>query len=115
MTNETTAAAEQAHDPEDDLPEQMRIRRDKRERLAELGIEPYPVGVPVTTTIQAVRAEHGHRRLGVRHDALSEWTHAAGLKLDAPRSFDPPAPDAPGLTVNIWQAIKPAIAKARAA
>ena len=56
MTNETTAAADQAHDPEDDLPEQMRIRRDKRERLAEIGIEPYPVGVPVTTTIQAVRA-----------------------------------------------------------
>ena len=65
--------------------------------------------------LEFLRAEHGHRRLGVRHDALSEWTHAAGLKLDAPRSFDPPAPDAPGLTVNIWQAIKPAIAKARAA
>ena len=60
MTNETTAAADQAHDPEDDLPEQMRIRRDKRERLAEIGMEPYPVGVPVTTTIQAIRAEHGH-------------------------------------------------------
>jgi ArsR family transcriptional regulator len=65
--------------------------------------------------LEFLRAEHGHRRLGVRHDALSEWAHAAGLKLEAPRSFDPPAPDAPGLTVNIWQAIKPSIVKARAA
>lgn len=65
--------------------------------------------------LEFLRAEHGHRRLGVRHDALSEWAHVAGLKLEMPRSFDPPAQDAPGLTVNIWQAIKPAIAKARAA
>ena len=28
--------------PEDDLPEQLRIRREKRANLIERGIEPYP-------------------------------------------------------------------------
>ena len=41
---------------EDDLPEQMRIRHDKRDRLAASGRDPYPVQLPITTTIQAVRA-----------------------------------------------------------
>ena len=37
MTNENTPAIE------DDLPEQLRIRREKRASLIERGIEPYPV------------------------------------------------------------------------
>ena len=45
-------------EPEEDLPEQMRIRRDKRDRLAAAGLDPYPVHVPVTTTIAAVRAAY---------------------------------------------------------
>jgi lysyl-tRNA synthetase, class II len=45
-------------DPEDDLPEQMRIRREKRERLAERGMDPYAIGLPITTTIKDVRAAH---------------------------------------------------------
>ena len=45
--------------PEDDLPEQMRIRRDKRERLlAEVG-EAYPVSVPRTHSLAQIRAEYG--------------------------------------------------------
>ena len=36
---------------EDDLPEQLRIRREKRASLLERGIEPYPVAVaPVSYT-----------------------------------------------------------------
>ncbi len=42
------------------LPEQMRVRREKRARLIEQGIEPYPVSVPVTTTITDVRNEYAH-------------------------------------------------------
>ena len=30
---------------EDDLPEQMRVRRDKRDRLVAEGVQPYPVTV----------------------------------------------------------------------
>src|SRR5690349_14277876 len=44
--------------PDEELPEQMRVRRAKLERLREAGIDPYPVTVPRTTTLAAVRAEH---------------------------------------------------------
>ncbi|MDT4986098.1 MAG: lysyl-tRNA synthetase, class [Micromonosporaceae bacterium] len=43
----------------DDLPEQMRVRRDKRARLLGTGRQPYPVGFPRTATIAAVRARFG--------------------------------------------------------
>ena len=42
---------------EDDLPEQIAVRLAKRDRLNESG-DAYPVSVPVTTTIDAVRAEN---------------------------------------------------------
>jgi lysyl-tRNA synthetase, class II len=42
----------------DDLPEQMRVRREKLDRLRAGGIDPYPVGFPRTATIAEVRADH---------------------------------------------------------
>jgi SAM-dependent methyltransferase len=65
--------------------------------------------------LEFLRTDHGHRRLGLRHDALAGWAAQAGLKLEQPRAFDPPNTGAPGLTVNIWRATKPAMTKARAA
>jgi lysyl-tRNA synthetase, class II len=44
---------------DDDLPEQMRVRRDKRARMLDRGVEPYPVGFPRTATLAEVRARHG--------------------------------------------------------
>jgi lysyl-tRNA synthetase class 2 len=44
--------------PEDELPEQMRVRRAKLDRLRETGVDPYPVSVARTTTLAAVRAAH---------------------------------------------------------
>ena len=41
-----------------DLPEQFRIRRDKRARLLAEGREPYPVAVERTHTLAQVRADH---------------------------------------------------------
>lgn len=41
-----------------DLSEQQRIRREKREHMLDRGAEPYPVAVPVTTTIAAVREQY---------------------------------------------------------
>ena len=40
---------------EDDLPEQMRVRREKRARLLAEGTEPYPVKLPRTHTLRQVR------------------------------------------------------------
>src|SRR5207237_864633 len=41
-----------------ELPEQMRVRLAKRERLLAEGTDPYPVGFPRTNTIAEVRARH---------------------------------------------------------
>ncbi|CAM3894656.1 lysine--tRNA ligase [Smaragdicoccus niigatensis] len=41
----------------DDLPEQLRIRREKRDRLLAEGIEPYPVVVPRTHTLAEIRTQ----------------------------------------------------------
>ena len=46
--------------PEIDLPEQMRVRLDKRARLLREGRQPYPVGVPRTHTLGEVREAYGH-------------------------------------------------------
>ncbi|MDA8371046.1 MAG: bifunctional lysylphosphatidylglycerol synthetase/lysine--tRNA ligase LysX [Nocardiopsaceae bacterium] len=46
-------------DSYDTLPEQMRVRREKLDRLREEGVDPFPVGFPRTTSISAVREEHG--------------------------------------------------------
>src|SRR5450631_1642993 len=41
-----------------DLPEQMRIRRSKLDRLRAEGIDPYPAGFARTSMIADVRAAH---------------------------------------------------------
>jgi lysyl-tRNA synthetase class 2 len=41
-----------------DLPEQMKIRRDKRAALLAAGVEPYPVAVPRTHSLAEVRAAY---------------------------------------------------------
>ena len=45
-------------DEVDDLPEQMQVRHEKRAALLAAGVDAYPVTVPVTTTIAAVRAQY---------------------------------------------------------
>ena len=57
-TNEKGA---QAHNATiSDMSEQMQIRLDKRAKLIESGREAYPVGVPVTHTIEEIRSKWGH-------------------------------------------------------
>lgn len=48
----------------DDLPEQLKIRRDKRARLLASGREPYPVSVQRTATLAEVRAAHEGLAIG---------------------------------------------------
>jgi lysyl-tRNA synthetase class 2 len=43
---------------DDELPEQLRVRRAKLDRMREAGVDPYPVAVPRTTTLAAVREKH---------------------------------------------------------
>ncbi|GAB7192711.1 lysine--tRNA ligase [Kineococcus sp. NUM-3379] len=52
------------HDPADDLPEQVRVRREKRQRLLDSGTDPYPVGVARTHSLREVREGYGHLQAG---------------------------------------------------
>ena len=46
------------NDVADAIPEQLRVRREKRQRLLDSGIEPYPVGVERTTSLAALRSAY---------------------------------------------------------
>ena len=61
-------AAAPASAAEDDLPEQMRIRREKRERLLASGRQPYPVESPRTHSLAEVRERWGHLEAGEESD-----------------------------------------------
>ncbi|MDX6196927.1 MAG: lysyl-tRNA synthetase, class [Actinomycetota bacterium] len=49
-----------ADDDTDDLPEQVRVRRAKYDRLVAAGTPPYPLGYPRTATLAEVRERFGH-------------------------------------------------------
>jgi len=57
-----SAAAELGPDAE--LPEQLRVRRAKRERLLAEGVDPYPVVVERTHSLKQVRLEHADLEAG---------------------------------------------------
>ncbi|HEX8972242.1 lysine--tRNA ligase [Oryzihumus sp.] len=56
--------------PDVDVPEQIRVRREKRARLLAEGREPYAVGVPRTHTLADVRAGYQHLEAGEETDNL---------------------------------------------
>ncbi len=51
-----------------DLPEQLRVRRDKRARLLDGGTDPYPVSVPRTASLAEVRERHAGLAAGEETD-----------------------------------------------
>jgi lysyl-tRNA synthetase class 2 len=58
MSKQTGTATDAIVEPtEEELSEQTQIRLAKRDRLIESGAEAYPVSLPITTTIPAVRAQ----------------------------------------------------------
>ncbi|WP_028708961.1 lysine--tRNA ligase [Propionicicella superfundia] len=61
--------------PESDLPEQLRIRHEKRARLLAAGIEPYPISVPRTHSLAEVRETWGHLQAG---DETSDVVSVSG-------------------------------------
>ncbi|MEP6816730.1 MAG: lysine--tRNA ligase [Marmoricola sp.] len=59
VTQQPTAAPSD----EDDLPEQMRVRRDKRQRLLDAGEAAYPLEVARTHTLAEIRTSHDGQEL----------------------------------------------------
>ena len=62
---------------EDDLPEQLRIRREKRASLIERGIEPYPVSVPRTKTLAEIRAQYAD----IATDSATDDVHSVSGRI----------------------------------
>jgi lysyl-tRNA synthetase class 2 len=54
--------------PAADVPEQISVRREKRDRLLAQGLQPYPVSVPRTHTLAEVREQWGHLETGEETD-----------------------------------------------
>jgi lysyl-tRNA synthetase, class II len=50
-------------DRQDDLPEQIRVRREKRDRLLSEGDQPYPIAVPRTHMLKELRARYDDQEL----------------------------------------------------
>jgi lysyl-tRNA synthetase class 2 len=72
VTDEPPTTEDPSHGPNDDtdLPEQLRIRREKRQRVLDSGRQAYPVTVPRTHTLSAVRAAHSELEPGTETDEL---------------------------------------------
>jgi len=66
----------------DDLPEQLRIRREKRESLFARGIEPYPVSVPRTSTLKELRERHSGLAIDVATGITESVTGRVIFKRD---------------------------------
>ena len=80
MTTENNASS--AAPIEDDLPEQLRIRREKRAGLLERGVEPYPVAVERTKSLKEIREKYTDLDIDVATGDLESLTGRIIFKRD---------------------------------
>ena len=66
----------------DDLPEQMQVRRQKRDSLVESGHEAYPVSVPRTSSLKAIREKFDHLEIDVKSGITESVTGRVIFKRD---------------------------------
>ena len=76
MSNEPQAPVE------DDLPEQLRIRREKRAGLIERGVEPYPVAVARTSSLADIRAKYADLEIDKATGDIQSLTGRVIFKRD---------------------------------
>ena len=67
---------------EDDLLEQLRIRREKRAAILKRGGQPYPVSVPRTTTLLEIRTKHKDLPIDVSTGEIESITGRVIFKRD---------------------------------
>jgi lysyl-tRNA synthetase class 2 len=67
---------------EEDLPEQLRIRREKRASLLEGGTEPYPVSVPRTQSLKQIREKYSVLEIDVATGDIESLTGRIIFKRD---------------------------------
>lgn len=68
--------------PEEDLPEQLRIRREKRAGLIARNIEPYPVAVPRTKSLVEIREKYQGLEIDVTTGDIESLTGRIIFKRD---------------------------------
>jgi lysyl-tRNA synthetase class 2 len=66
----------------DDLPEQMQIRRQKRDALLDTGMEPYPVGVLRTASLKNIRERFSNLEIDVKSGVIESVTGRVIFKRD---------------------------------
>ena len=66
----------------DDLPEQLRVRREKRASILKRGAEPYPVFVPRTSSLSEIRAKHKDLPIDVSTGIIESVTGRVIFKRD---------------------------------
>lgn len=52
-----------------DAPEQIRVRAEKRSRMLSEGVDPYPVELPISSTIKKVREDYEHLEIDEQSEA----------------------------------------------
>ena len=82
QTQQPDASAQPPTVP-DDLPEQVRVRRAKLDRLRAEGIDPYPVGYPRTHTMAQVREQVGELAPDTRTGTVVSVAGRVMLKRDS--------------------------------
>ena len=68
--------------PEDDLPEQLRIRREKRAEILARGGEAYPVAVPRTASLAEIRERHQGLEIDVATGVIESVSGRVIFKRD---------------------------------
>jgi lysyl-tRNA synthetase class 2 len=74
--------SEHVDQSDSDLPEQLRIRREKRDRIIESGREAYPVSVPRTKTLAAIREKYKDLAIDVATGDIESVTGRIIFKRD---------------------------------
>ncbi|MBJ7286317.1 MAG: lysine--tRNA ligase [Candidatus Nanopelagicus sp.] len=67
---------------EDDLPEQLRIRREKRAGILKRGVDPYPVSVPRTISLLEIREKHKELPIDISTGIIESITGRVIFKRD---------------------------------
>ena len=74
--------SEHVDQTDSDLPEQLRIRREKRDRIIESGKEAYPVSVPRTKTLAEIRSKYEGLAIDVATGDIESVTGRIIFKRD---------------------------------
>ena len=100
--NEPVEQAQPA--PGDDLPEQMQVRLDKRDKMIARGLDPYPISVPRSHELSELVATYDAEQLGpTTTPEITSLLPAGSSSSATPASL--PSPGSAAATAPSFQAM----------